>query len=255
MFLRSSGNINNTGSTASSTQPESTPAIMRRLDDIFNMADTSDQDDGISTTGIVFLVLAIVAVLLATLYYFCCRKKQNKTEPAEKEEEDECEERESQTTASLEPIDLVSCTSECEEVDDDNLDIEESIFPSPSDLGRHHSALDVHQCRSAQCLACHRDDITFLAAAPPLNDTEEANEKSQASAALENDEQKQEGVCCRQRNEESTCVTQYISTISDQYEGDNEEINESHLHFAPLGDGNVRINITTTNAPDSDATV
>mmetsp|Transcript_34813 Transcript_34813/g.70420 ORF Transcript_34813/g.70420 Transcript_34813/m.70420 type:complete len:269 (-) Transcript_34813:193-999(-) len=228
--------------SASSTQSEPSLANRRGLDDIFNMADEADQQgDRISTTAIVVIVLATVTAILAALYC-CCRKKvKEESQPVEKDEE-----KDSDTTVSLEPIDLVSCTSECEGGENDNLDTEETIFPCPSDLGRHHSALDVHHCCSAHCLACHQDSITFLAAAVPSHGTEKTNEFALAATDNEaEDETKQEDT---QKG--------YMFEKSIPWEkkkcgnGHDDDMNKE---LAPLGDGNVRISVTTTNSSGSDS--
>ena len=227
-------------------------ANKRGLDDIFHMTDATDQDDRISTTAIVFIVLAIIAAILAALYCCCCKKAKEESQPVEKEEEDEDDEKDSETTVSLEPIDLISCTSECEGGENDNLDNEESIFPCPSDLGRHHSTLDVHHCYSAHCLACHQDNITFLAAAVPSHGTEKTNEVALAATDKEaEDETKQEDTQKIYMFEKSIRWEEKTCGNSHDDNNNNKEANKGHL--APLGDGNVRISITTTNSSDSNS--
>ena len=131
----------------------------RLLDDI---GDQNRDDDRLSVAAIFFIVLAAVALFVVGILYICSyiRGRHRNNEQVRKksiviELPDEAPTADEES-ATLEPIDLVSCESECSIQEKDELD-HESALPDPSDIGRQHAALDVHYCTSACCVVCRQD--------------------------------------------------------------------------------------------------
>lgn len=148
--------------------------------------DTDDQnqnDDRLSVAAIFFIVLAAVALFVVGMLYICSyirgrhrNNEQVRTKNIVIELPDEAPTAD-EDTSTLEPIDLVSCESECSIQEKDVLD-HESALPDPSEIGRHHAALDVHYCTSACCDVCRQDVAypCFLTVGQP-SDTMQKNNK------------------------------------------------------------------------------
>ena len=142
-------------------------------------------DERLSVAAIFFIVLAAVALFVVGMLYVCSyirssHRKNNdqvRTKNVVIELPDEAPTADDET-ATLGPIDLVSCESECSVVEKDVHVLDpESALPDPSDIGRQHAALDVHYCTSACCEACRQDVVypDFVSVDQTSNASQEDN--------------------------------------------------------------------------------
>lgn len=151
----------------------------RLLDGI---GDQNQDYDRLSVAAIFFIVLAAAALFVAGMLYICSyirgRHRNNEQVRAKNiviELPDEAPTAD-EDTSTLEPIDLVSCESECS-IQEKDVHDPESALPDPSDIGRQPAALDVHYCTSACCDVCRQEVAypSFLTVGQPSDTVQKDN--------------------------------------------------------------------------------
>lgn len=190
-----------------------------------NIFDNEEEDvSPLSPTAIILISLVAICICLIALL---CSRRKFPTKRTTDNSKGKAPDTESDGTLSLQHL---------AEVDiDDGHDViihnaDEAVFPDPYHLGRAHSGLDVHVCRSANCMAC-KDQQTnphFIAA------DQASNAKAAVEQAQENGEEK--------RSTEPSLIPTY-------WDIEESKVSETDRYedILPLGDGNAKITVTTSD--------